>query len=340
MQNPSSYYAVPKCEGRVWSGWQQSEQIGSSSRASSSALTLKDVPLYLSPFDDPSNCSAIPISYTLTPPTPDSTDSDVSSSSQLSMESIPEFDDMPEIPFVSAAVAYAEDWIPSDRPAEHRHLDDSCASSSFWSNIIGRSSPKSSTGTSATSAVVGYTSARDISPSRTSRKRAGSVSSIASSRTKPAPAKSILSSADSVKTRRRKAPSVKFLDMPTIHYDDDDFTHDEDEESDVNEEGRPRGSPPSTSSSPPPKKKAKVLGELLSFRWLFASFSKVENRATAPTRPAISGPYPIWDAPPRRARGAAAGNSTSAASLRSAKSSGSLRSVRSCGSRLPTYWPR
>ncbi|KAH9846630.1 hypothetical protein C2E23DRAFT_890716 [Lenzites betulinus] len=356
MQNPSSYYAVPKCEGRVWSGWQQSEQSGSSSRASSSTMTLKDVPvclcaqhstpntndateeqLYLSPFDDPSNCSAIPISYTLTPPTPDATDSDVSSSSQLSMESIPEYDDMPEIPFVSAGVAYTDDWTPSDRPAEPRHVDDPCASSSFWSNIIGRSSSKSSTATSASSAVLGHTSARDVSPARTSRKRSGSVSSIASSRTKPAPAKSILSSADSVKTRRRKAPSVKFLDMPTIHYDDDDYTYDEDE--DVDEQGRRRGTSTS-SSSPPPKKKAKVLGELLSFRWLFGPLSKVENRTTAPARPAISGPYPIWDAPSRRARGAATGNGSGAASLRSAKSSGSLRSVRSCGSRLPTYWPR
>ncbi|EIW64989.1 uncharacterized protein TRAVEDRAFT_68647 [Trametes versicolor FP-101664 SS1] len=333
MQNPSSYYAVPKCDGSVWSGWQQSEPSGGSSRASSSsAMTLRNT-LYPNPFEDPSNCSAIPISYTLTPPTPDSTDSDASSYSQLSMESIPEFDDMPEIPFVSAAVAYADDWIPSDRPAEPARNDDRCESSSFWSTLMRRTASKSSdasASTSTSSAILGQTSARDLAPSRT-RKRSGSVTSIASSRTKPAPAKSILSSGDSVKTRRCKAPSVKFLDMPTIHYDDDEYLYDDADE---------RSADPCM--SPPPKKKAKGLGGLLSLRWLFGP-SKVENRVTpsaptGPVRPAISGPFPLWDSPPRRARGA--GTGTSAASLRSVKSSASLRSVRSCGSRLPTYWPR
>ncbi|KAI0639019.1 hypothetical protein C8Q77DRAFT_1213713 [Trametes polyzona] len=326
MQNPGSYYAVPKCDGRLWPGWQQSEQSGSSSWASSSTMTLKEASCP-NPFDEPSHCSAIPISYTLTPPTPDSTDSDVSSSSQLSMESIPEFDDMPEIPFVSASVAFADDWTASDRPAELARTDDRCDSSSFWSSLMSRSISKSSSA-SVSSPILGLASARELSPSRASRKRAGSVSSIASSRTKPAPAKSILSSGDSVKTRRRKAPSVKFLDMPTIHYSDDD---DNDNDNDTDGLRSPM--------SPPPKKKAKGLSGFLSLKWLFGP-SKVENRAavgpTVPARPAISGPYPLWDAPPRRARGAAGG----AASLRSVKSSGSLRSVRSCGSRLPTYWPR
>ncbi|KAI0651516.1 hypothetical protein C8Q79DRAFT_1004805 [Trametes meyenii] len=299
-------------------------------------MALKDASLYPSVFHDPMLSSAIPISYSLTPPTPDSTDSDVSSSSQLSMESIPEFDDMPEIPFVSASVAYADAdaWPPSERPAERARLDDGCEPHSFWSNIIGlRSSP--SKFSEASSVVLGSTSVRSISPSRASRKRAGSVSSIASSRTKPAPAKSILSSSASVRTRRQKAPSVKFLDMPTVHYDDEYPCRGSDDEGD--EDGYARGP-----MSPPPKKKTKGLGGFFTLRWLFGP-SKIENRPAAPVRPAISGPFPLCDAPPRRARGGSgAGNSTAAASLRSVKSSTSLRSVRSCGSRLPTptYWPR
>ncbi|KAI0358988.1 hypothetical protein OH77DRAFT_1126075 [Trametes cingulata] len=279
------------------------------------------------------------------------------------MESIPEFDDMPEIPFVSAEVAYPDSWmIASDqqpRCATPCPSPTSASSStSFWSSIIGlRPSASKSSATSSSSGesspVFGQTSVRSISPSRASnnsRKRAGSLSSIASSRTKPAPAKSILSSGSSVKTRKHKAPSVKFLDMPTIHYDDEYPRDGEDEEFD--EYGRSASGASSPSSmSPPPKKKAKGLGGFLSFRWLFGPSSKAENRdlqtgaqsprpGQAPGRPAISGPYPLWDSPPRRARGDAGGAKSSAASLRSVRSNGSLRSVRSCGSRLPTYFPR
>ncbi|OSD05839.1 hypothetical protein PYCCODRAFT_1182661 [Trametes coccinea BRFM310] len=280
------------------------------------------------------------------------------------MESIPEFDDMPEIPFVSAQVAYADEWIPSpELRADEREarVDESCceASPSFWTSLVGLkpSTSKSSDGSGslsgswrlrAGSALFGQTPARSLSPERTSRKRAASVSSIASSRTKPAPAKSILSSGASVKTQTQprrlgKAPSVKFLDVPTVHYDDDyprgyDDDDDEDDEGEDDEDGFRRAS---SLMSPPPKKKAKTLGGLLSLRWLFGP-SKVENRAATPSparlaRPSISGPYPLWDSPSRPARGR---DMNSAASLRSIKSSQSLRSVRSCGSRLPTYWPR
>ncbi|KAI9059653.1 hypothetical protein FKP32DRAFT_1131306 [Trametes sanguinea] len=283
------------------------------------------------------------------------------------MESIPEFDDMPEIPFVSAQVAYADEWIPSpDHRADEQgaSADESCceASPSFWTSLIGLkpSASKSSDGSGslsgswrlrAGSALFGQTPARSLSPERMSRKRAASVSSIASSRTKPAPAKSILSSGASVKTQTQprrlgKAPSVKFLDIPTVHYDndyprgygDDDDDDDDDDEEEEDGDGSRRASSP---MSPPPKKKAKTLGGLLSLRWLFGP-SKVENRSATPSpappaRPSISGPYPLWDSPSRPARGR---GMNSAASLRSVKSSQSLRSVRSCGSRLPTYWPR
>ncbi|KAI8983400.1 hypothetical protein BD414DRAFT_515869 [Trametes punicea] len=343
MQNPNSYYAVPNCDGGVWADWRHSERTASCSWASSSSTTLQDAS-YSRRSNDPTQCSAIPISYTLTPPTPDSTDSDVSSSSRLSMESIPEFDDMPEIPFVSAQVAYADEWIPSSHcPAEQGRIDESCYEvPSFWSSIVRLrpSASKSSLRSSSGSAVFGQTTVRSLSPSRASRKRLGSVSSLASSRTKPPPAKSILSSGSSLRTRA-KAPSVKFLDMPTIHYDEGypcDFDDDHDGDGDGDGEGATGHGPGSGSSmSPPPAKKAKkALGGILSLRWLFGP-SKVENRTlpATPARPAISGPYPLWDSPSRRVRGPGG-----AASLRSVKSSGSLRSVRSCGSRLPTYWPR
>ncbi|KAH9891071.1 hypothetical protein C8Q73DRAFT_651518 [Cubamyces lactineus] len=355
MQNPSSYYAVPIYDGGVWVDWQRSEHSGDYVQASSSSMTLQASSVGLcssKTLDDTPPCSAIPISYTLTPPTPDSTDSDVSSSSQLSMESIPEYDDMPEIPFISAEVAYADEWIPSDRtPAERTRIDSACDSPTFWSTIIGlkasasKSSSTSDGTASSSSVILGHTTARSLSPSRASRKRAGSVSSFASSRTKPAPAKSILSSSASIQTRRRKAPSVKFLDMPTIHYEEEECEDDEDDDA-----AGGHGSRSTLSMSPPPKKKAKGLGGFLSFRWLFGP-SKVENRSCAPSspssksspgRPAISGPYPLWDSPPRRARMNGSSTTLGAASLRSMKSTGSLRSVRSCGSRLPTptYWPR
>ncbi|CDO72731.1 hypothetical protein BN946_scf184990.g14 [Trametes cinnabarina] len=345
MQNSSDYHDR---SDRVWDDWDQQ-------RASCSWDDSPSTPLQHSP-----RSSAIPVSYTITPPTPDSTDSDVSSS-HLSTDSIPDFDDIPEIPFVSAQVAYADEWIPSsDLQAEGQAYVDqsgSEASSSFWTSLIGLkpSTSKSSDGTGSLSgslrlrsgsALFGQTPTRSLSPERASRKRAASVSSIASSRTKPAPAKSILSSGSSAKTQsptRRigKAPSVKFLDMPTIHYDDDYPRDCDEDDEDEAEDGSRRASSP---MFPPPKKKAKTLGGLLSLRWLFGP-SKVENRSATPRpaptsalgRPSISGPYPLWDSPSCRGHGA---GMSSGASLRSMKSSQSLRSVRSCGSRLPTYWPR
>ena len=281
-----------------------------------------------------------------TPPTPSATDSDASSS-QISMESIPEYDEFPEIPFVSAAIASPGTWISSEGLAECARADDGITSTSFWTGIIRmrRSTSKSSADSSASVPVLGYTNERIIAPSRT-RKRSGSVSSIASSRTRPAPAKSILSSGASVRTRKHKAPSVKFLDIPTIHYEDDDCNDDDPHE-------------PSSCMSPPPPKKARGLSGFFSLTWLFRSQSSsapapaspkaapakskahTAHRASGPTsasgRPDISGPFPLLDSTARRGR-----SGGSAASLRSMKSSGSLRSMRSCGSRLPTptYWPR
>ncbi|KAM5532755.1 hypothetical protein V8D89_013552 [Ganoderma adspersum] len=347
MQNPSSYYAVPQSDGRIWADWQQSGRNRNYSWSSSSSATLGEgsSSLRRSPTKVP-QCRPTPISYTLTPPTPSATDSDASSS-QISMESIPEYDEYPEIPFVSAAIASPNGWMSSEGPAQRARADDGITSTSFWAGIIRmrQSTSKSSTDSSVSVPVLGHTSERIIAPTRT-RKRSGSVSSIASSRTRPAPAKSILSSGASVKTRRHKAPSVKFLDMPTIHYEDDDSNDDDQHE-------------PSSCMSPPPPKKAKGLSGFFSFTWLFRSSTASAPASSSPKavppktrpkantvprasgttsgRPDISGPFPLLDSTARRGR-----SGGSAASLRSMKSSGSLASVRSCGSRLPTttYWPR
>ncbi|PIL30923.1 hypothetical protein GSI_07092 [Ganoderma sinense ZZ0214-1] len=346
MQNSNSYYAVPQSDGRIWADWQQLGRNRNYSWSNSSSATLGEASSSSSrrsPMNVPQR-RPTPISYTLTPPTPSATDSDASSS-QISMESIPEYDEYPEIPFVSAAIAGPDGWMSSEGPAGRGRADDGITSTSFWTGIIRmrQSISKSSTDSSASVPVLGHTSERIIAPSRT-RKRSGSVSSIASSRTRPAPAKSILSSSASVKTRRHKAPSVKFLDMPTIHYEDDDSNDDDQHE-------------PSSCMSPPPPKKARGLSGFFSFSWLFRSSTasassspkaeppKTKAKAntvprasgTASGRPDISGPFPLLDSTARRGR-----SGGSAASLRSMKSSGSLASVRSCGSRLPTptYWPR
>lgn len=248
------------------------------------------------------------------------------------MESIPEYEEMPEIPFVSAAIAYPDGWVNPDRPPEDTRAVVG-SQTSFWSGIIGMRPSTSKSSADSHSPVLGQVNERIFAPSRV-RKRSGSVSSIASSRTRPAPAKSILSSSSSVKTRRRKAPSVKFLDMPTIHYEEDRYDDDHERE-------------PSSCMSPPPPKKARGLSGFFSFKWLFGpsshSSSKASAKATATDRPTISGPFPLWDSPPRPTRGGSRGvPGSSAASLRSMRSAGSLRSVRSCSSRLPTptYWPR
>ncbi|RDX56271.1 hypothetical protein OH76DRAFT_608962 [Lentinus brumalis] len=334
MQNPESYYAVPKCEGRIWEDWQQSGPSANYSWSpSSSRTTLGEGPSpsrRRKPLKELNQRSAIPISYNLTPPTPSATDSDASSSSQISMESIPEYDEMPEIPFVSAAIAYPGRWTNPYHPPEDTRVVEG-SRSSFWSGIIGMRPSTSKSSANSHSPVLGQVNERIFAPSRV-RKRSGSVSSIASSRTRPAPAKSILSSSSSVKTRRRKAPSVKFLDSPTIHYEEDQYDDDNERE-------------PSSCMSPPPPKKARGLSGFFTFKWLFgpSSFSKAPAKATAPDRPTISGPFPLWNTPPRRT---CSGNrgvpGSSAASLRSMRSTGSLRSIRSCSSRLPTpaYWPR
>lgn len=255
----------------------------------------------------------LPLDYAWTgPPTP-SLDSD-QSSSRLSVDSNPEseLDELPEIPVISAAHHHRgkslEDYAQDDQ-AEH----------AFWSNIVRPSLSRSSA--ERLVALLGHTNSRVLSPSR---QRVPSVSSNASSRSKPAPAKSILSSGSSVKTRRgRSPPSVKFLDRPTIHYDIEDEFECLPEPRHIPEEEVP------------------VVEKKRRFdfirRFIGGSSNGKKPRAE-PDRPVISGPFPLCDAPRSIRRGGSTASRSN--SIRSVKSQSSLRSIRSCGSRLQNYWGR
>ncbi|KAI0963089.1 hypothetical protein AcW1_000270 [Taiwanofungus camphoratus] len=296
MQHPSSYYAVPRCDSQIWTDWLYSERVANSSCSSTGTTLvdrrnmqhvaeLKDIP------DGP-----LPLCYSFTPPTPDYTYSDTSSSSRYSGS---EFDELPEIPFISSSSRYAHGWANQD--GHYRDAsDDSDCERSFWASMI---RPSTSQSSDRSLTVLGYTSDRILSPVR---QRAPSISSTASSRMKPPPAKSILSSSSSIRTKTgRSPPSVKFLEMPTVHYEEDYYYEPE------------RYRAP---AAPVDKKKPGLL------RRIFGP-----KPQTGPERPAISGPFPLSEAPPRRVHGGGT-------SLRSMKSNSSLRSVLSTSSRLQMYW--
>ena len=121
--------------------------------------------------------------------------------SQTSITSISDVAELPEIPFV----------VPSPL-LDDEDIDDSA--SSIW---LRRRPAISATSSERQIAILGQASERVFGHCR---QRSGSITSTAS---RPAPAKSILSSSSSIRTRTgRSAPSVKFLDMPTIHYEDED----------------------------------------------------------------------------------------------------------------------
>ncbi|KAI0793338.1 hypothetical protein C8Q75DRAFT_804163 [Abortiporus biennis] len=275
--------------------------------------------------------SVIPMEYTWTPPTP-ALDSDQSSS----FDSTTDLEELPEIPFISAPHSI----YPSPFDQVDALGSDSLSERTFWSSVVRPNHSKSSSDPSPI-LILGQTNRRVISPSR---RRSSSVSSTASSRSKPAPARSILSSSSSsIRTRKGRSPaSVKFLDMPTIHYEDDEddagFDFDADE-----------FYPPRTTG---PTEKNKTAFGLGFIRRLFGSGSnsspsssgtsngnsKGKNKFTGPTRPTISGPFPL-DAP-RPMRRSLDSQRPSNASLRSVRSNSSMRSIRSASSRLQNYWGR
>ena len=226
------------------------------------------------------------------------------------------YDELPEIPFVSSSPSrFASGWNPMEGSSS-QGSDDSHCERTFWASVIRPSASRSS---DRSVPVLGHMNDRPLAPGR---QRAPSVSSTASSRTRPAPAKSILSSSSSsTRTRAttRSPPSVKFLDVPTIHYEEEDEAE------------------PARATSPTDSGKRGFL------QWIRGA-SRTRRAQPAQERPSISGPFPLWETPPRRTHSSGAPSVRSmksgAPSLRSMKSNGSLRSIRSCSSRLQTYWSR
>jgi len=319
MQNPSRHYSTSHYDAPVWAEWMRPSRANNSSWDSSLVASLTN------DFNEASDVmegstpdTAIPLEYTWTPPTP-TLDSD-RSSSQLSIESpsLSELDELPEIPFISTADALEPESDSDDADQyDFNAVGNTVDERTFWANIM-RPSLSSSSPSGRETAVLGQTNQRVLSANRC---RSPSVSSTASSRSKPPPAKSILSSSSSIKTRTgRKSPSVKFLDAPTIHYESDD----EDDESEYD-------------SSPQAKSKNGQSGIFGFIRRIVGAPSK---KPRMPERPVISGPIPLWEGSRRRARHSLDDSFGRAPSLRSNRSTTSLRSIRSCSSRLQTYWGR
>ncbi|PSS37133.1 hypothetical protein PHLCEN_2v1006 [Hermanssonia centrifuga] len=121
--------------------------------------------------------------------------------------------------------------------------------------------------------------------------------------------------------------------MPTIHYEEegelDEYIPD------------PTWSRPATPVSLVTSGKKRMFAI---FSWLPSPNKKQKLRTvSAPERPMISGPFPLWEAPRRSSHLSSpltSPTSPSNKSIRSVKSNASLRSVRSTASRLQGYWGR
>jgi len=135
--------------------------------------------------------------------------------------------------------------------------------------------------------------------------------------TKVMPIKSSLLSSPSVKSKdgRRKQPSVKFAETPTIHYD----------HSYESDDALPRAS---TSRNIKPT----AEGGFAKLKRIVGSWRKpLERQQAVPARrPSISGPYPMYCAPALREHGRSAVHpARSGASIRSTGSASSGTSFRS-----------
>ncbi|KAH8086619.1 hypothetical protein BXZ70DRAFT_1011711 [Cristinia sonorae] len=262
MQSPFKSYATSQFDAPVWADWMKPNRANNSSWDSSlvASLTTHDSDESSDVIEGSSRDTAIPVGYTWTPPTPALDSDDNSSSSQLSIESpsLSSLSSLPEIPFISTANAF-ESIVNTETDADGQQYDFDAVGSTvdertFWASII---RPNHSHSRSTPAAVLGQTNQRVLSANRC---RSPSVSSTAStsSRSRPPPAKSILSSGSSVRTcKGRKSPSVKFLDAPTIHYGSD---IDEDED-DRNSELFDQSESPSSSAGTS-KQSSGILGFL------------------------------------------------------------------------------
>ncbi|THH28424.1 hypothetical protein EUX98_g5759 [Antrodiella citrinella] len=324
MQNPNKHFSTSHYDAPVWAEWMRPNRANNSSWDSSLVASFSnDSDEASDVLEGSTPATAIPVEYTWTPPTP-TLDSD-NSSSQLSIESpsLSELDELPEIPFISTADALESDNDEDDTQYDFNAVGNTVDERTFWANLMRPNlTASAATGRRAT-AVLGQTNQRVLSANRC---RSPSVSSTASSRSKPPPAKSILSSSSSIRTRKgRKPPSVKFLDAPTIHYESDT----EDDESEFEQ--------PYGASSDKSQAAAPQTGLFGFIRRIVGTSS---GKSRAPDRPVISGPIPLWEGSRRRARLSLDESRKRTPSLRTTRSSASLRSERSCSSRLQTYWGR
>ena len=233
--------------------------------------------------------------------------------------------ELPEIPFIAS---------PSFSSIEEE--DEEEEEESAWPSPMERTPSSSSSDRQV--AVLGQTPQRVLSHSR---QRSGSISSTAS---RPAPARSILSSSSSIKTRKgRSTPSVKFLDMPIIHYEDDDDFDDRIPQPSWPSDRSTRHVSAREVPNPPPVASGK--------RRVFSLLTWLTNPGkrrskTISEKPSISGPFPLWEAPRRSESIRRCDSPTSGKSIRSVRSTSSLRStrsmrsIRSCASRIQGYWGR
>jgi len=204
------------------------------------------------------------------------------------------YGDMPEIPLVPSRGANAA--------AAHQQ--------SFWSTFTRPQRTKPTKG----EPLVGFAKECLVSTPRCAPYliSSPSTSSTSSSQTKVMPMKSSLSSSSSLKSKdglsvRRKHPSVKFAETPTVHYD---YSY----------------------NAPPPSLRNTKVGD--------GGFSKLKRflepwrkSQAVPERPSISGPYPMYCAAALRDH---------EPSLRPARSHTSLRSTcsaSSCSS-FRIFWDR
>ncbi|KAI0090010.1 hypothetical protein BDY19DRAFT_941880 [Irpex rosettiformis] len=310
MQNPSSYYPAPRSDDPLLREWLRSNRATSSQWANSTSQTLVDDEDLPSPLFEIDDDIAYALKCVWQTASSSSTSSDpFDSRLSISSASASEVVDLPEIPFVSTL------------PLEDEYEDDDDLGTSFWL----RRHPAVSTTSSAERhiAILGHVTDRHHS-----RERSGSLTSTA-------PAKSILSCSSSIKTRKgRSAPSVKFLDMPTIHYEDDD----EEQSSYMPEpEYTNNRQAPSIRDSARSRKRGWSILD-----WFLSPQKKTKSHKAAPGHLVISSPLPLCEGRRFSNEGPIGGRypGSDARSIRSVRSNGSLRSVRSCASRLQEYWAK
>ncbi|KAI0700437.1 hypothetical protein BC835DRAFT_418739 [Cytidiella melzeri] len=304
MENSNSYYPARRSGDPTLTEWPRSNKAVNSSWGRSAPRAVaddEDLPSPLLEIDD-DIAHALQCVWTASS---SSSDSDpFASRSSVSSASVLDGIDIPEIPFIS------------ELPEE----DEQELVTPFW---LRRRPAVSTTSSQRQLAVLGQAAERHFVHAR---QRSGSISSTAS---RPTPAKSILSSSSSIKTRKgRSAPSVKFLDMPTIHFEDDD-----DEKPYVPTKEYGTGKTKVWGPSKGRKRNWNVL------EWFVSSSKKRKTHAVASDRPLISSPLPLCEGRRPSVDDPTGGRYAhmDARSIRSVRSTSSMRSVRSCASRFQGY---